>query len=498
MKKWILLSIFISAALIAVAFVSGTFFQKNRDEKQRAAQLSALREQNEKREELIDRPWINVVPGTTRDMLSADYWKTGSDDELLFTEEEIREYQYNNPLYVAYFDKPAGRTLKLRMYDLPDEIGGHAVNALIDEKYIDDCSDGTVTLYVNGQLKGIDYWDSIRSNCAFDLIPETVIPKYCVCVKRDLAMIIPTEDFASEDKDEIYCNDFISAEVMPLSGVVSLHESRDNKWCYIINGSYCGWVKKDCLAFCKDRDQWISAIRPDDFLTVTACDLTLDETALPTRTENIVLPMGTKVKLLYGYDGLVNGRKPYNCYVTEVPCRDQDGALDWEKVLIPLSEDVTVGNLSMTSDAVIDQAFKFLGKPYGYGGSFSSNDCSGMIRQIYACFGFELPRNSAAIAQLFDLGGRDFSGMASDKKLDIIKRMPTGTLLFMEGHLMIYLGTSDNKPYVISSCATFIEPGDNTGTLVGSYGVFVSNLEMLRKDGNTWLESMRLFQWKDY
>ena len=500
-KKKILLSVCgagIAAALLAVAFLLGSFVQRERDEKRRADLLTAQKVQDAAREEELGRNWIELIPGTTRDMLSPDYWKSELSSELLFTSTEIRDYQDKNPLFVAYFDEPTGRTLKLKMYDLPEEIGGHVVRTLMDPGFIDARADGSVATFVNGRQTDKAYWDALRNNCALDLIPETLTPRYCMCVQRDLTMLVPTSDFAAENAEEIYCNDFISAEVMPLTGVVALHESRDKKWSYIINGSYCGWVRTESLAFCADREQWLNAIRPDDFLTVTGCEITLGETALPTRTEGLVLPMGTKIKLLCDFREPVNGRMPYDCYVAQIPCRDPEGAMDWETVLIPYATDVTVGYLPMTSDAVLEQAFKFLGRIYGWGGSFGSNDCSGMVRQVYACFGFELPRNSAAIAESYDLGGRDCKAMTSDKKREILRRMPAGTLLSMEGHLMIYLGTSDNKPYVLSSCGTFIAPGDETGTLVEAYGVFVSDLELLRKDGSTWLESLRYFQWKEY
>lgn len=498
MKKHILLNIFIIIVIIAAAFLLGANFQKNEDEAQKALLLSVQNEQNEKSNKTLNQPWVNKIPGTTSDMLSPDYWKNDLSGELLFTEDEIKEYQKNNPLYVAYFDEPEGRTLKLRMYDLPNELKGYMVKALTNPDYIDERLNKTVTTYVNGRQPDKNYWSAIKNNCAFDLIPETVVPRYCVCVKRDLAMLLPTEDFASDNAEEKYCNDFISAEVMPFTGVVSLHESKDKKWCFVINGSYCGWVKKESLAYCTNREQWLNAVKPDNFLTVTACEMTLDETALPSKTAGLTLPMGTKIKLLKNFDKPVFGRKPYDCYAASLPCRDKNGALDFETVLIPVSKDVVVGNLSMTSEAVIRQAFKFLGKVYGWGGSFSSNDCSGIIRQVYACFGFELPRNSTAIANLFDLGGRDCKHMTVEKKRDILKKMPAGTLLYMEGHLMIYLGMADNKPYVLSSCASFIAPEDETKTVINSYGVFVSNMELRRKDGKMWLESMSCFQWKEY
>ena len=84
------------------------------------------------------------------------------------------------------------------------------------------------------------------------------------------------------------------------------------------------------------------------------------------------------------------------------------------------------------------------------------------------------------------------------KKLDLIKKIPAGTLLYMDGHLMIYLGMVENEPYVISSCATYVAPGDDSGTIQNAYGVFVSNMELLRANGQTWLESIKYYQWKEY
>ena len=150
---------------------------------------------------------------------------------------------------------------------------------------------------------------------------------------------------------------------------------------------------------------------------VTGCEIVLDETAMPTKTAGLTLPMGTRISLLKASGEKIVGRSDPDAYVTEVPSRNEDGTIGYEKVLIPVSKDVSVGYLAMTSNAVIKQAFKFLGKTYGWGGSLSSNDCSGMERQIYVCFGFELPRNSGAIAQLYDLGGRDCNAATAQKKI---------------------------------------------------------------------------------
>ena len=224
----------------------------------------------------------------------------------------------------------------------------------------------------------------------------------------------------------------------------------------------------------------------------------MDETITPTISSGMILPMGTKIKLSDKYPDSVNGRSSYGCYIVDVPCRDSNGKLDWELTLIPASKDVHLGYLSMTSESVLNQAFKWLGRVYGYGGDLASNDCSGIVCQIYACYGLELPRNSKAIAELGDLGSFDCGQMTLAKKREILKKMPGGLLLYMDGHLMIYLGSIEGKPYVISSCASFIEPGHELTDIRQSNCVFVSSMDLLRSNGKTWLEDICLILWKEY
>jgi len=497
MKKINVIRILVTVTLIALAFGMGMVTEQWRQEAKRSSAVQGSANVKEELQKKIGE-YVKLMPGTTAEMLTPAYWKTETSHELLFTREEIEYYQNNNPISVLYFDEVAGRSLRFFVDDLPEEINGSSIQSLINLPDPKEAEESEAKLYVNGKLPGKGYWEDLRKNCAVDLIPETVIPRYGVCVNRTVAKTYPTEDFASNSSSELFCNDFVSAEIMPLSGVAILHESRDKEWVYVINGSYCGWIKKENLAICKDKEEWLSISRPQEFLVVTGCEVLLDECAVPNHTAGMVLPMGARIKLLAKEEGQVAGRDGYGCYLAEIPYRDQDGMMGLEKVWIPVAKDVAVGFLPMTSDAVIEQAFKFQGKIYGWGGSFSSNDCSGMARQVYACFGFDLPRNSNAISELYDLGGSEFDGATKKKKLETLKKIPTGTLLYMDGHVMIYLGMVDEKPFVISSCATFISPGDNAKTIQEAYGVFVSDLELLRKDGKTWLNSLKCFQWKDY
>ncbi|WP_026503834.1 NlpC/P60 family protein [Butyrivibrio sp. NC3005] len=417
---------------------------------------------------------VQTIDGTNVDMLAPEFWIRDRGSEVLFSQEEIEDYNSNNPSYVEYYSKEDSRNYKLFMYNLPDSIPGNVVKALM--------------------YSGMD--EEKDSNLDVD-IPDTVIPKYAICIDRSVAKKLPSDEFVSDDEDEIFFNDLISAEVMPFTGVVVLGESRDGEWVYVLDGSYLGWVKKDTLAICTDKKQWSSICQPEDFLVVTGSEIVMDETAVSTNSSGKILPMGTRVKLSKG-NGNINGRSSLGAYVVEIPYRGENGYVQMEQTLIPVSKDVHAGFMTMTSESVIRQAFKFLGRVYGYGGSLSSNDCSGFIRQVYSCYGLDLPRNAAAIAQRSDLGSIECSLMTPDKKKSIMADMTPGLLVYMEGHIMMYLGMEKGEPYVISSCATCIEPGHDTEDIVDTFCVFVSGLNLVRTNGNTWLEDINYILWKKY
>lgn len=433
---------------------------------------------------------VQTIEGTTADMLDPQFWVGDKAGDVLYTYDEIEEYNRNNPAFVEYYSKEQSRNLKLFMYDMPDTLSGDVVRSLIGDVEAD--------------------------------ISDTVTYEYAICVKRSVARTLPSDEFVSDDPDEIFFDDLISAEVMPFTGVVILGSSKDGEWNYIINGSFCGWVNADTLAVCKDKEEWLSICQPDEFLVVTGSEIVMDETAVPTSSSGMILPMGTKVRLskamtndndqgnLEGVSDndlgtaaadnieTVNGRSAIGTYIVDIPYRKDDGSVGIEQTLIPISKDVSLGYLTMTSESVLRQSFKFLGRVYGYGGSLSSNDCSGFIRQVYSCYGFDLPRNATAIAQRSDLGSMETSTMTTDKKKKILSEMSPGLLLYMDGHIMMYLGMYDNNPYVISSCATCIEPGHDVSDIKDTFCVMVSGLDLKRASGKTWLEDISYILRKGY
>jgi len=78
-----------------------------------------------------------------------------------------------------------------------------------------------------------------------------------------------------------------------------------------------------------------------------------------------------------------------------------------------------------THDNVTDLALDFLGVPYLWGGTSSYGfDCSGFVNRLYDLVGKKLPRDAGE----------------QERHLESVEFPEPGDLLFMEGHVMMYLG----------------------------------------------------------
>ncbi|WP_133136368.1 SH3 domain-containing protein [Legionella rowbothamii] len=92
-------------------------------------------------------------------------------------------------------------------------------------------------------------------------------------------------------------------------------------------------------------------------------------------------------------------------------------------------------------------------RPYGWGGAFFFNDCSQEIKSIFTPFGIWLPRNSAQQARLSST--LDLSKNDSDERISLLKEKghPLMTIIYINGHVMLYIGTqdiNDNKATAIT------------------------------------------------
>ena len=255
-----------------------------------------------------------------------------------------------------------------------------------------------------------------------------------------------------------------------------------------------GWVPASDVAICADKSEWLSAwdIAEGQELVVTGYKVRTEQSNVTSNTANRLLYMGTVLERIDWEDAsvLVGTRSAYNNHVCYLPVRKSDGTYSKEVCLIAEAEPVSEGYLPLTRENIANVAFNSLGEMYGWGGMLEANDCSGYVRDVYKCFGLELARNTTWQRNM-PVRSYDLSGLDDAHKAAALRQMPLGTVLFMPGHEMMYLGDADGHEYVISSAGSIGNLFGDTGTTQVK-GVLVNSLDIIRGNRTTWLSNLAM------
>ncbi len=429
--------------------------------------------------------YIKLADGVSIDMINADYWIKDNYNEVIMSSSEISKFNEDNNKLIS---TKSGGNFSLK--SIKDTISGEIVKELINSLEFPSNQDD---LFVNGQKVGQEYWLNLKNNCNLNSVPDKVNVKFGFSVKRATLRQFPTNDYANVDYDDYFYDDFIMSDFMPFSPVAILHESADGLWYYIAMYGYCGWIEKENVAICPSREDWLDRQNCDSFLVVTGSEIRLSEDPYCEDLSSQIIPMGTKLPLVKYEDAPenINQRYSYGTYIVKLPVRLADGSISDEYSLIPANADVSVGYLDYTRANILKQAFKLEGQVYGWAGDFYSNDCSGIVREIFLCFGFEFPRVASQQMNVSDMKFTDVSKKSDTEKLELIKTLPAGSLLYFSGHIMIYLGYDGDDPYVISSVGSIATPDTEVGDAIQVNTVLVSSmLRTTRRSGATWLSSV--------
>jgi hypothetical protein len=170
--------------------------------------------------------------------------------------------------------------------------------------------------------------------------------------------------------------------------------------------------------------------------------------------------------------------------VVYYPNRTKDGSAK----LLAVAENAMFGTLPMklSPKNISLVALASSGGTYGWGGLLDNRDCSMFLRDIFVNFGLFLPRNSADQA----LGYTDLSKMDKTNKKTYIKShaKPWQTVIYMKGHIMLYVGIDANgEPIAIHDAwgvKSFDKMGNEGRAILG--GVVVTTLE--EGKGESWFD----------
>jgi hypothetical protein len=274
---------------------------------------------------------------------------------------------------------------------------------------------------------------------------------FALVAKRSVMRTFPTLDRVFNEQMDLDLDRFQETAVFPGEAVAILHSSTDGQWLLVQNYNYLAWVQADGIAI-GDKQQIQDFIDDSHFLLITGAKVMTNHVPAEPGISQVQLDMGVKLPLVADADqqGEIYQQSTSATYQVKLPTRNDDGSLAIKIALIGLTQDVHIGYLSYTPENVIAQAFKFLGERYGWGHDYNGRDCTGFVGEIYKTFGILMPRNSGQQGKgEYGTNFRFDEDSDVTSKLTVINNMQIGDLIYIPGHVMMYLGNESGQPFVI-------------------------------------------------
>lgn len=431
-----------------------------------------------------------LLPGVTAAMTDADYWadKAAQPDEALADAGAIEAL---NAGFLACAD-----CYMIDLGKLYAPYDGAALRRQLLKEAMKSLSDYLDPGYFNTAGDAVPYGDMaaiFEDIDASDAAPRQRV-RYGICVTLADVRSVPTDMIITDSAGD---NDF---DVLQMSNirvgepVIIRAETADGAWFFCDSVCVSGWVPADRIAVCKGRREWLSAWRfpGEEAIVVTEGKLYLDQSNVNAAASQRMLTMGTTLRRVDddAFDATVTNRAAFQNYPVVLPVREADGSYGTTIALIPQHSAVSEGIPALTTRNVLRVAFSMLGDAYGWGGMLGVPDCSLYVRNIYKCFGLELPRNTTWQSAM-PAFRCDLSEMEPGQKAAALDALPSCAILFFKGHEMLYLGEADGRHYVLSTVSSMMTPDGANRLRVRS--VVVNALEdTKRANGKTWLEDLNL------
>jgi len=209
------------------------------------------------------------------------------------------------------------------------------------------------------------------------------------------------------------------------------HYSKDKKWVYIRCSYAYGWLHVSDIAFVdyKFRKKFMN----NNYAVSIRDNLFIKDKKFKTIVKlGTIFPIDSKSKK----------------YI--IASKNKKGYADIKLLKAKRKWIVAKKPIAFTPSNVALISKQLVGEPYGWGGKMQARDCSSLTKDFFAPFGIFLRRNSKQ--QSHD-GKRvtKLRWLSSKKKKEMIlkKAKPFRSLLYVGGHVTLYLGEQKGEPIIM-------------------------------------------------
>lgn len=413
-----------------------------------------------------------ILPYVAAEMKSPGFWvsRLNEPDKVVMDSSQIKLFN----------QRMVKESMRSNIAEFPKEYNGKELAVSLNKEFKEVSS--AEYFFQNGIRPEKKFFKSILKNMNLESIPDQIQVRFAFVVRNTDQRILPVKEILSKKPRDIDFDELQNNALDMNTPVLVLAESKDSLWSYVIGPSSSGWVLTDNLAVCRQDE--IKKIESSDFVVVTQAkaDVYLDK----------------ERRNFYGFVrmGVRFEAKEFSGDIVEVvlPTRGSDGKMLMASGFIR-AKDLHPGYLPYTQRTIIEQAFELLNAPYGWGGASGEQDCSQFLQEIFATVGLDLPRNSEYQAK----AGRQVyefkkSESAKERTAQVITQAKAGiSLLYMKGHIMLYLGQVNNRPFAIHDTRGYSKWiwFKDVGMLINKVTVSDLNLGQGSRKGS-WLSRLKL------
>ncbi len=380
-----------------------------------------------------------ALPHTQRSMKTSGFWVSRHplSDQVILTSEEIKA-----------FNSKIQNELKLTkdIPQFPNPYSGEDLRNSLEETLKDFSSQ---ELYgADDRRANKEFFTKMREKMNVENILAENLPQYGFIVHFADQRIFPTQEPLYAKSGDIDFDELQNSDLDVGTPVAILHKSEDNRWLYVMTYNSDGWIEADRVAFCP-LEEIQSFLKQESFVIVTQAKADIFLNLEMTKYYDYAR-MGSKfIKGQILEKGTIEIR---------LPRRDDEGQLFWQTAYV-YEQDISQGYLTYTPRHILQQAFKLLNEPYGWGGMHGEQDCSRFLLEVFSTVGIELPRNSKEQAQVGTRLTEFDEQIDPNARRQALKEKAMGatTILPLKGHIMLYLGIVDEVPYAIHATWAYRE-----------------------------------------
>jgi hypothetical protein len=409
-----------------------------------------------KSQKLVAAP--TLLPGTDRSMLTAGFWisRHPSPDTLIMTALQIAELN-------RHIEKDLKTVTDITRISVP--YSGRDLAAVMQKDILR--LQASPRYLASGRRASGEFFAHFADYMDIAAMPSVVNPGYGVVVRFSDQRILPTVEPLYADPSEVDFDNLQNNTLEMGTPLLLLYRTWDLNWTYVRSPSSSGWVESRNIARCS-IEALEAFMHPERFVVILRpkADIYLNP-ALNYAEEYV--QMGVRLPLIETTE---------NAFKVLIPTRDFQGYLVRQQGFVQ-KKLASEGFLPYTARNVIQQAFEMLNAPYGWGGMYGEQDCSRFVQQVFATVGVNFPRNSLDQAMVGKRIAEFDSNTPENIKIRSLEQASGGiTTLYLNGHIMLYLGIEGSEPYAIHETWAYRAPDGDQELTYKINRVAVTDLDL--------------------